>query len=98
MKSATVAVGMAVLAINSHQSSGFAPKIPLTASTKSSTPRTVLYGYLDDLSKDLRAPDSNPIPDEESREATVMAKDKLDRAGPGDWASYVEFNEVRGRD
>ena len=52
-------------------------------------------GYLDDLSSDLNAPDPNPVPEEESREANVMSKDDIDRAGPGSWESYVEFNEVR---
>jgi len=55
-------------------------------------------GYLDDLSKDLTAPDSNPIPEEESREANVMSKDNIDRAGPGSWDSYVEFSEFDGGD
>jgi len=55
-------------------------------------------GYLDDLSKDLAAPDSNPIPEEEAREANVMSKADLDRAGPGSWDSYVEFDEFDGGD
>jgi hypothetical protein len=55
-------------------------------------------GYLDDLSSDLAAPDSNPIPAEEAREANVMSKDKIVGAGPGDWDSYVEFDEFDGGD
>lgn len=55
-------------------------------------------GYLDDLSKDLAAPDSNPVPEEESREANVMDKENIDRAGPGSWDQYVEFDEFDGGD
>ena len=55
-------------------------------------------GYLDDLSADLRQPDSDPIPEEESREANAMAKEDIDRAGPGSWDSYVEFHEFDGGD
>jgi len=55
-------------------------------------------GYLDDLAADLSAPDSNPIPAEEAREANVMSKDKIVGAGPGDWDSYVEFDEFDGGD
>jgi len=64
----------------------------------SSSVVTMRMGYLDDLSKDLAAPDSNPIPEEESREANVMSKDNIDRAGPGSWDSYVEFSEFDGGD
>jgi hypothetical protein len=55
-------------------------------------------GYLDDLTSDLAAPDSNPIPEEEAREANVMSKEKIVGAGPGDWDSYVEFDEFDGGD
>lgn len=55
-------------------------------------------GYLDDLSADLSAPDSNPIPEEESREANVMSKDNIVGSGPGSWESYVEFDEFDGGD
>jgi len=57
-----------------------------------------LMGYLDDLTEDLNAPDANPIPEEESREANVMSKDEVVGAGPGNWDSYVEFNEFDGGD
>jgi len=59
---------------------------------------TSLMGYLDDLSAELNQPDSNPIPEEESREANVLSKDNIDRAGPGSWDSYVEFDEFDGGD
>lgn len=45
-----------------------------------------LLGYLDDISKDLS---SNERPDdEESKEMTDMAKEKLDRYGPGDFSQF----------
>jgi hypothetical protein len=60
---------------------------------------TKLFGYLDDLTDDLKqGPDSNPIPEEEAREANVMNKDNIDRAGPGSWDQYVEFEEFDGGD
>jgi hypothetical protein len=80
----------AMMAIIFEPTSAFSPR-PRPATTT-----VVLRGYLDDLSKDLRAPNPSPnSADEGSREASVMAKEDLDRAGPGSWASYVEFDEVR---
>ena len=61
-----------------------------------STSTTTLKGYLDDLSEELYSPDANPIPEEESREATNMEKDKIDRYSVGDWSDYVEFDEFDG--
>ena len=59
---------------------------------------SLLKGYLDDLSKDLYGPDGNPDPEMESKEATDMAKEDLDRFGVGNWDSYVEFDEFDGGD
>lgn len=49
--------------------------------------------------------DLNPIPnpnievmEDDSYEATKMKKEDIDRAGPGSWESYVEFNEFDGGD
>lgn len=75
----------------SSTTNGFAP-------AKTPASPTSLMGYLDDLSSELNAPDSNPIPEEESREANVMAKEQIDRAGPGSWDDYVEFHEFDGGD
>ncbi|KAL3903332.1 MAG: hypothetical protein SGARI_005427, partial [Bacillariaceae sp.] len=52
-------------------------------------------GYLDDL-----LGPGPPVEEEEddSRDATKMAKEDLDRAGPGSWDSFVEFNEFDGGD
>lgn len=57
-----------------------------------------VQGYLDDLSGELYGPDGTIRPEEDTHEATDLAKDKIDRAGPGDWESYVEFNEFDGGD
>ena len=59
---------------------------------------SLLKGYLDDLSKDLYGPDGNPDPEMESKEATDMAKEDVDRFGVGSWDTYVEFDEFDGGD
>lgn len=58
-----------------------------------------LYGYLDNLSAELNAPDANPDPEAESREATKMAKDQVKSYGPGSFEDFVDFsNEFDGGD
>lgn len=60
---------------------------------------TQLNGYLDNLSKELYAEDSSPDPEAESREATKMAKDLIQNAGPSTFADYVDFaDEFDGGD
>ena len=44
-----------------------------------------LQGYLDDLSRELYAPDPDAVPELETHEATDMDKSKIDRGGVGDW-------------
>lgn len=61
---------------------------------------TLLKGYLDDLI-DPNAPDPNLSEDDlvnESREATNMPADQVDRAGPGSWDKFVDFDEFDGGD
>ena len=56
----------------------------------------VLYGYLDNLSRDeLYDTRGDPNPDlyAESREATQMSKDQVDRYGPGDLSQFVDFGD-----
>ena len=56
----------------------------------------VLYGYLDNLSRDeLYDTRGDPNPDiyAESREATQMNKEQVDRYGPGDLSQYVDFGD-----
>jgi hypothetical protein len=48
----------------------------------------VLKGYLDALGA-IPPPEEEKIDD--SREATMMAKDAIDRAGPSDWSQFVDF-------
>lgn len=54
---------------------------------------TPLFGYLDDLASELNAPDSNPNPEEESREANAMARDQIVNAGPGTMADFKDFGD-----
>lgn len=61
-----------------------------------STP--ALKGYLDDLTSDLHGPDSNPIPEEESREANKMAKDRIANAAADSFETFVDFDEFDGGD
>lgn len=59
---------------------------------------TAIRGYLDDLSKDLYKEDATPDVVADARENNVMAKDQVDRFGPGNLADFVEFNEFDGGD
>lgn len=81
------------LALCASTATGFSPS-GAVSQRKSSQ----LMGYLDDLSADLYKPNADPIPEEESREANVMAKDKIHQAGPGSWDDFVEFDEFDGGD
>ena len=83
--------GVALVAVFASVSA-FSPRVSVVRTPK------VLFGYLDDLSKELYGPDGNPVPEEESREATNMAKEDMDRFGVGNWDSYVEFDEFDGGD
>lgn len=65
--------------------------VPCLSNTCATT--TSLNGYLDNLSRELYAPDSNPNPEEESREATKMDKSQVERYGPGSLADYVDFGD-----
>lgn len=82
---------MMKLAILFSTAAAFSPATKIITNTK-------LSGYLDDLSSELYGPDANPIPEEESREATKLGKDKVDNYGVGDWNSFVEFEEFDGGD
>lgn len=59
---------------------------------------TQIGGYLDDLSKELYGPDSNPNIEAESKESTDMSKNDIDRYGPRDFSQFVDFNEFDGGD
>lgn len=56
---------------------------------------TALFGYLDDLNKDI-APTEEA--EEKPAEAFNLQQEQVDRFGPGEWKDYVEFNEFDGGD
>jgi hypothetical protein len=57
----------------------------------------ISMGYLDDMNKYVGTAEEEEEEDD-SREATALAPDKRDRAGVGDWSTYVEFDEFDGGD
>mmetsp|Transcript_8527 Transcript_8527/g.12145 ORF Transcript_8527/g.12145 Transcript_8527/m.12145 type:complete len:324 (-) Transcript_8527:185-1156(-) len=59
---------------------------------------TILKGYLDDLSSDLYQEDATPDVEKDSAEYNKMAKDQIDRYGPGNLADFVDFDEFDGGD
>ena len=77
------------------RASAFTAALPRAAAASS---RTALSGYLDDLSSDLNAADPNPDVYADSKEATDMKKEELDRYGPGDFSQFVDFHEFDGGD
>lgn len=70
----------------------------MTSSSSPTGTPTRVQGYLDDLSKDLYAPDANPDIIAESKASTDMNKESIDRYGPGDFSQFVDFNEFDGGD
>jgi hypothetical protein len=83
-----------IFAASAATTAAFVPNGP--AFTRSSV--IVVKGYLDDLSQELYSPDGNPDIVAESHESTDMKKEQLDRFGPGDFSSFVDFNEFNGGD
>ena len=88
MKVTTAAL---LLLTNANTAAAFVP------STTSFAPRTriITRGYLDDLSKELSAPDDNP--DLELTRENTDAK-VTDRYGVQSWEGFVDFNEFDGGD
>ena len=77
----------------------------LTSATTAFTPAarpshsaTALAGYLDNLSAELHGEDPNPKPEEETREATNLNKEDVDRFGVGSWDDFKDFEEFDGGD
>lgn len=83
-------LSVAILLLALESASAFVPH------AQSRSP-TLLKGYLDGLI-DPNAPDPDPDPEAESREATNMPADQIDRAGPGSWDQFVDFDEFDGGD
>jgi hypothetical protein len=69
-----------------HSSAFVLVRQPVRTTPTNTSPR--LFGYLDDLAKDLSAQNPNPDVDADSKEMTDMARDKLDRYGPGDFSQF----------
>eukprot|EP00587_Corethron_hystrix_P008348 CAMPEP_0113314650 /NCGR_PEP_ID=MMETSP0010_2-20120614/10623_1 /TAXON_ID=216773 ORGANISM="Corethron hystrix, Strain 308" /NCGR_SAMPLE_ID=MMETSP0010_2 /ASSEMBLY_ACC=CAM_ASM_000155 /LENGTH=321 /DNA_ID=CAMNT_0000170973 /DNA_START=92 /DNA_END=1057 /DNA_ORIENTATION=- /assembly_acc=CAM_ASM_000155 len=69
-----------------------------SGSSTRSTSNTPLYGKLDDLTEFLNTPTLETIPEEELAENNQMAKDEIDRYGPGNLNDFVEFDEYDGGD
>jgi len=78
--------------------SAFAPTGVQPTRILQSSPSSLQMGYLDDLSKELYAPDDCPDVEAQSREANKMDKSQVKAYGPGSFADYVDFNEFDGGD
>lgn len=60
---------------------------------------STLGGYLDDYTEELTKPAEEKYnPDLEDRELTKFPRDQVDRAGPGNFDNYVDFEEFDGGD
>jgi len=62
------------------------------------TSAVVVKGYLDDLTAELYSEADEPDVEADSFENTKMDKGDIDRAGPGTWKDYVDFEEFDGGD
>jgi len=94
--SKSVTLTLVGAASTANIATAFAPCLSNTHTTiRTSSP---LKGYLDDLTSDLGGEDSNPIPEEESREANKMDKSLIENAGPGTFTDFVDFDEFDGGD
>jgi hypothetical protein len=67
--------------------------VPQTTFGTSRVEMKPLHGYLDDLTSDLYKQQDNPDIEGDSKEATNLKKEQLDRFGPGDWQSYRDFGD-----
>lgn len=61
---------------------------------------TARMGYLDDLTKDITPTDASKVADpvRDSHDYNKMDKEDVDRYGPGNLNSFVDFNEFDGGD
>jgi hypothetical protein len=83
---------IATLAVR-HTTTAFVPTN--VASTRG---RIVVKGYLDDITQYTYDPDADVPETDDSREATNLPKELIDRFGPGDLRQFVDFNEFDGGD
>lgn len=87
MKATTAAL---LLLTGANAAAAFVPSTSFAPRT-----RVIIRGYLDDLSKELNAPDDNP--DLEMTRENTDAK-VTDRYGVQSWEGFVDFNEFDGGD
>lgn len=85
-----LAIAAAPAAINAFMPSG--------TTTTSKYSFGLRMGYLDDLNKYMGSPEDEEPEVDDSREATKLAGDKVDRGGVGDWSQFVDFDEFDGGD
>lgn len=69
----------------------------LTPNVSFRTQKSCIYGYLDDLSKELYSPSNDPDI-EKTYDNLKMKEEDIDRHGPGNWDDYVDFDEFDGGD
>jgi len=96
MKFSTASTAALIACASSVTHAAFVPQQTPTALTRTNT--IVTKGYLDDLNSDLYAEDATPDVEQDKRENNQMAKEQLDRYGPGNLNQFVEFSEFDGGD
>lgn len=69
----------------------FAPQLSHRMSTS-------VHSYLDEINKWVEPDGSEDDDVEVSREESNMSKEQIDRAGPGTWEGFVDFDEFDGGD
>ena len=74
------------------------PATTTTTTTPPAIATTRLFGYLDDLSKELYAPDGSSSREEVDTDKMRMDKEQIDRYGVGSWEGFVDFDEFDGGD
>lgn len=84
------------LATATTSNAAFVPQSIKSTSTGRST--VIVKGYLDDLSADLYKEEEKVDVVADSREANQMAKEQVDRYGPGNLSDFVDFEEFDGGD
>ncbi len=85
----SVSALVAAAAAAAHSANAFLPV------AQRFTAPAILKGYLDDLG--AIGPEAE-VEEDDSREATMMNTESVDRFGAGSWEGYVEFNEFDGGD
>eukprot|EP00538_Stauroneis_constricta_P000931 CAMPEP_0119552502 /NCGR_PEP_ID=MMETSP1352-20130426/5472_1 /TAXON_ID=265584 /ORGANISM="Stauroneis constricta, Strain CCMP1120" /LENGTH=305 /DNA_ID=CAMNT_0007598743 /DNA_START=105 /DNA_END=1022 /DNA_ORIENTATION=+ len=95
MKLSIAATSLAIAA-SLHGVSGFLCQPATQRAIAGGQQQQRLFGYLDDLTNGPA--DADDAESDDSREATNMPTEQLDRAGPGTWEGFVDFDEFDGGD